>query len=463
MKRKTSHNNLVTVYITNYNYENYIKQAIESVLCQTYKNYELIIIDDGSTDDSIEVINNYITHPKIRVIYQKKNKGLLACNNLAIKASKGEFIIRLDADDYFDKNALLVLVNTIKEEDNIGMVFPDYYYVGKTGNIEGQERRNNFDKVNLLDQPAHGACTLIRKDFLVEVGGYNSNFDRQDGWDVWLKFIDSYKIKNVNLPLFYYRKHEGNLTNNSNKLLEARSKIYKHHANNSNKKKLKVTAVLSVRGRIISNSSQELGLLGGKPVIAWTIDEVLKSKIIQELIIATPDPDIINYVNKIYKKRVNIVKRDIQGALENTSHEESLRLSLKKRKIKTFDALLELTPDYPMRNSFYIEKAINVMRVHDVDKVIGVIPEESIIYKHDGSSLISLDNNHNQKKLRLERDYFYRQTGGISLTKSKLLKEKKASTNKAIQGHIILSKEAATAISTDLDLKIANTILKASK
>ena len=116
-----------------------------------------------------------------------------------------------------------------------------------------------------------------------------------------------------------------------------------------------------------------------------------------------------------------------------------------------------------MRNSFYIEKAINVMRVHDVDKVIGVIPEESIIYKHDGSSLISLDNNHNQTKLRLERDYFYRQTGGISLTKSKLLKEKKASTNKVIQGHIILSKEAATAISTDLELKIANTILKASK
>ena len=72
MKRKTSHNNLVTVYITNYNYENYIKQAIESVLCQTYKNYELIIIDDGSTDDSIKVINNYITHPKIRVIYLYK-------------------------------------------------------------------------------------------------------------------------------------------------------------------------------------------------------------------------------------------------------------------------------------------------------------------------------------------------------------------------------------------------------
>ena len=95
----------ITVYITNYNYGQFLRQAIESVLIQTEQDFEIILIDDGSTDDSISLIQSYIDHPKVKIVLQQ-NKGLTISNNLALKLSRGKYIMRLDADDYLAENAL---------------------------------------------------------------------------------------------------------------------------------------------------------------------------------------------------------------------------------------------------------------------------------------------------------------------------------------------------------------------
>ena len=202
MKNNNTKEVLVTVYLVCHNYEEYVEESIESVLAQTYKNFELIIIDDGSTDNSKDIINRYVKYPNVRIIFQE-NKGLIATNNIAIRAANGKYVMRLDADDYLHESALLVLVSAIQESEDLALVFPDYYYIDKNSNVIGQERRHNFQSdVNLLDQPAHGACTLIRRKYLLEVGGYSGEFDCQDGWDVWLKLTEIYKVGNVNLPLF---------------------------------------------------------------------------------------------------------------------------------------------------------------------------------------------------------------------------------------------------------------------
>ncbi len=95
----------ITVYITNYNYGQFIKKAINSVLIQTEQDFEIILIDDGSTDDSVPLIQSYIDHPKVKIVLQQ-NKGLTISNNLALKLSRGKYIMRLDADDYLAENAL---------------------------------------------------------------------------------------------------------------------------------------------------------------------------------------------------------------------------------------------------------------------------------------------------------------------------------------------------------------------
>ena len=104
---------LVTIYITNHNYGKFVKKAINSVLSQTYKNFELIIIDDGSTDNSKKIINKYKNNSKIKIFYQA-NKGLTVSNNLAIRASQGKYIMRLDADDWLDTHAIEILSNILE-------------------------------------------------------------------------------------------------------------------------------------------------------------------------------------------------------------------------------------------------------------------------------------------------------------------------------------------------------------
>ena len=98
---------LVTIYLVNHNYGRFLKRSIDSVLSQDFLDFELIIIDDGSTDHSNEILINYEQIDKVNVVRQK-NKGLSVTNNIALKMSSSRYIMRLDADDYLLKNALSV-------------------------------------------------------------------------------------------------------------------------------------------------------------------------------------------------------------------------------------------------------------------------------------------------------------------------------------------------------------------
>ena len=109
---------LFTIIIPVYNVENYIDKCITSVINQTYKNYEIIVINDGSTDNSKEVIKKYENIKNITIIEQK-NKGLSAARNVGIKKAKGDYIILLDSDDYVEEQLLEKLERTINKETDI--------------------------------------------------------------------------------------------------------------------------------------------------------------------------------------------------------------------------------------------------------------------------------------------------------------------------------------------------------
>ena len=252
---------LVSVYIVNHNYGDYLETAIESVLNQTLTSYEIILIDNGSTDSSRKVIENYYSNKKIKIILQK-NIGLNAANNVALKLAKGKYIIRLDADDFFDKNAIEILVSKLEKDQNLGLVFSDYYTVDKTGNIIEMFRRHDFSEVELLDQPAHGACSMVRKEFLLAINGYDESYHCQDGWDLWVRFIKNFGVGNINLPLFYYRQHGKNLTKGKNKILSTRASILKKNAKQTSSVNMKCIAVIPVRGSEDDENPNALRFLG---------------------------------------------------------------------------------------------------------------------------------------------------------------------------------------------------------
>ena len=153
----------VSIIITAHNYGKYLTQSIESALNQNYDNYEVIIIDDGSTDYTKEILKVYEPHPRVKV-FNLEGIGLAAASNYGIKNAGGEYIIRLDADDYFDENILLVESNILDKHPEIGQVYPDYYRVNQYGEIIEHVRLPKVhDEIKLLDRSPLAAGAMYRK------------------------------------------------------------------------------------------------------------------------------------------------------------------------------------------------------------------------------------------------------------------------------------------------------------
>lgn len=443
----------ITVYITNKNYGRYIKQSINSVLKQNFKDFELIIIDDGSNDNSKKIIETYRNKSNVRIFY-RKSKGLIKNINFAIKASRGNFILRLDADDFLDHNALMILHKKIQENKEIAMVYSDYYLINSKGKFLDLNRNISLEKHSKLkDIPAHGACSLIRKICLEEVGAYDSKIDRQDGFDIWFKFINNYKIKNINLPLFYYRQHNNNLTKNQTKLLKTRYKITKKIVD---KEKLldkkSIAIVIPVRGKKYDRSCLSMEKINGKKLIFYTLDQALKCSFKKKVIMTTSDEKIINDVKNKYKSKINIHKRSKNLSFENVDMKNSILKSINKFYKKSPDILVILAFQNPFRQSFYIEKAVNTLLINAVKILFSVKKEFSKnYYLYGRNGLKSIRSN---QAMKLEREAVYKQSGGISVYDFKEYK-KTENVFKNPTGHIIVDNNSSFEINSKFDIKVS--------
>ena len=360
--------------------------------------------------------------------------------------------MRLDSDDWLDPHALEIMSNILERDKKISLIFPDYYEVDKNGKILRQVRRHNFKKVKLLDQPAHGACTMIRKENLMDIGGYDEEFNCQDGYYLWLKFIKKYVVRNVNLPLFYYRQHEKSLTKNNKKILFNRSKIISKLQNREKKKK--ILAILPIRGLKLNPNSLVLKRLKNKPLVFFTIESILASKLIDKLAVTSPDNQLLNIIKKKYKKKIITIKRPEEFGLINTELEKTIKHTLKKIKKKNirFDYIMHSSFRTPFISSQVIEDGINTLQLFNSDKIICVTQETHRYFKHDGSGLKSLIRTSN---LKLERDAIYKQVMGFTIAKKNCFFDK--DENLKI-GHIILTNKQSFEVNSDNDLKISNKI-----
>ena len=157
----------ITVYIVNRNYGKYMRKALESVISQTYKNIELIVIDDNSTDNSKVLIRTFKKkYKKTIILFNKKKIGLVKSINIAIKKSKGKYIIRLDSDDYLHPKAFEKMYLKIKKDKKIGLVFPNFCWINNNGKILSKFKYNYKSNYLIKYIPAHGACSLINKKVL---------------------------------------------------------------------------------------------------------------------------------------------------------------------------------------------------------------------------------------------------------------------------------------------------------
>ncbi len=446
---------LVTVYITNYNYGKYIRQAIESVLHQTLQGFELIIIDDGSTDNSREIIEEYTNHPAIQIIFQL-NRGLNVTNNIALRASKGKYIVRLDADDYFHPQALELLSAALEKDPEAGLVFPDYYLVDDKGSITEEFKRHDFNsEVSLLDQAAHGACTMVRTEFLKNLGGYNESFSCQDGYELWVKFIAHYKISNINQPLFYYRRHGNNLTRNETRILSTRAEINTLYSYDRFGE-LDTLCIIPIR-----DASLALQQLNNEKVIDYKVKEAIKSKHISKIVISSPSTVVGDYIKQKYKNDDNILfhKRDEKYARLNVNLGDTVYAILNINLIKAinFKAIIVLTIEYPFVKSYVIDDAVNTLFLFSSDSLLSVRQENTVFFQHYGNGMHPILNQ--DKFTRLEREAIYRPTGGISVVRLDVFEKNKQIVFGKI-GHIMMDQVSSIGLFSDHDFAMAEMYLK---
>ena len=449
----------MSVYITNYNYGKYIREAIESVLNQSMKDFELIIIDDGSTDDSKSIIEEYANHPNVRIVYQQ-NKGLNISNNVALHLAHGKYLIRLDADDYFDKDALKLLSDELDNDDELGLVFPDYYIVDNHNLVVSEIKRHDFGKdVTLFDQPAHGACTMVRIDFLKKVGGYYESFKCQDGYDLWIKFISDYKVSNVKQSLFYYRQHGNNLTKNENMLLKTRSEIKKKFIETRKKALPATIGIIPVRSYVSNKLSLEK--LGGKTLLEIKIETALRSELLKKVVVVYSDEFIYEQMaTKFTDAKLVFIKRPEEFSRYNSTLYDTISLIFNSDPVKNLgiESFVLLSLEFPFTKPEMIDNIIRSSVIFQSDSVISTRESLYSLYKHNGQTMVPLDD---KSLTKYERESIYLSLGGLSYSTYKNLQKHKVLPAGKIS-HVIVDQISAMEMRTVLDIKLAEYILESN-
>lgn len=171
----------VSVIIPCYNDFLYVEQAVQSALNQTYLNKEIIVIDDGSNERTKEILNRLKT--KIDLLIVQDNRGVVHARNNAIRLAKGEYILTLDSDDYFEPTFLKKAVRVLNEKENVGMVTSWVSVINERGEITRTMKPSGGNAFVALFKNTAPASLLFRKICWEEIGGYDSKMEK--GYEDW--------------------------------------------------------------------------------------------------------------------------------------------------------------------------------------------------------------------------------------------------------------------------------------
>lgn len=217
----------VSIIIPTYNRALLLKKAIESVLKQTFKDYEIIVVDDGSTDNTREIVHSY-SLPKIKYIYQE-NKGRSNARNKALKIAKGQYIAYLDSDDMFLPDKLERQISILEVERDVGMVYTsarvfdeddnELFRQDKLGNkrlyYEATDSGWIYNKVAFyFPQTIILPSVMVRSEIQKKVGDFDENLDRFEDTDMWRRISKECKIFAIKEPLCIIRQHSDNKMEN---------------------------------------------------------------------------------------------------------------------------------------------------------------------------------------------------------------------------------------------------------
>jgi glycosyltransferase involved in cell wall biosynthesis len=401
------YNPLVSVYITSHNYGNYLEAAIESVLNQTYKNIEIIIFDDNSSDNSPEIIDKYSTYPNIHTTLSKELNGLRKACNICIAAAKGDYVIRLDADDILHEGCIQNMVDRIYKSDiPLDFIFSNYFYISDEDKVLGVELiQTNNGTYEATSLSPHGACCLVAKSVYEKYGYYDETIQRQDGHELWIKMIqNNVAYSHMDLPLWYYRKHGDSLSSNS-ELVHQDRRVLKQKLNHNGDLAIAFIPILKtifdVFDPIVTNRLTRL------------INEIKLSKKFKTIVISSDSQKIKKYC---LDNQLDFHDRSKLLPAQSIDIIESLKnLIITSKFEEDMFCIVNLTSVNVRKD--HLQELMNTFHLYNSDSVISVYPENGIMYKMNQFGLHPI-NYDSQFKIRKDRDIVYIFNGALRIFKS---------------------------------------------
>ncbi len=224
---------LVSVIMSVYNGERYLAQAVESILAQTETDFEFIIINDGSTDGTAELLRSYATRDTRIIVLDQSNHGLTVSLNRALSEARGTYIARMDADDISAPDRLKKQIARLATHPDYGCVGSDILRIDEHGAEKGVEKLSRFDIVKRLPKRntlVHGSL-MFRAEVVTSLGGYRTDYRYAQDYDLLLRLLSVAKVGCVPEVLYQLRETKNSVTSRhlfSQLSCTARAK-YEHH------------------------------------------------------------------------------------------------------------------------------------------------------------------------------------------------------------------------------------------
>jgi len=234
-------NPAVSIIIPTYNQANFIDKAINSALKQTYQDFEIIVIDDGSTDDTEEIMKGFKDKRVKYIKKYKENRGISVARNTGIKMAKGKYIALLDSDDEWLPEKLDKQIQLLQNKSSeVGVVCSWSYNIDEKGNFISKRclpKRDGYIYEDLLStDPISVPTVLIRKECFNRVGLFDDLLNTQQDWDMWIRIAKYYRFALIKIPLVKYRIHPNQISNNPEAKVITAKRILVKYANELKKR-----------------------------------------------------------------------------------------------------------------------------------------------------------------------------------------------------------------------------------
>ena len=407
----------VTVYVPCHEYGRFLEQCLQSLARQTFSAWEAILINDGSSDNTPLLLEAFrLRFPeRVRIVTHPQPLGLRACANEALELAAGDYVMRLDADDYLDENALLVLSSYLDSHAEVGLVYPNWTYIDEAGVFIGQERRKRlWEEAIVPDLPAHGACSMVRRRVLKAIGGYDVDLCAQDGHELWLKTLYRHGVASVETPLFFYRQHGESMSTNEGRLLDSRREVKRRAAlSGRGPVSPRVAIVVPIKNTYEHAPNLALQPLAGKALLDYTLDSVAGDPAYCGVLVATDDPDVVAHC---------LLRGDVHAYLREPGL-SAPTVGLPEVVIDAvdhFERMLSVHPDIvvvlsahtPLRRPEHIQEAVHTLLIYPVGQVVSTWENHDLQYRH-GIQGMQAVNATSMSGARYERDALYSCNGAI--------------------------------------------------